>query len=147
MTKPQQQGALLAALAVVMIAVYARVLKPSRSDDSGSQPSSSGQEPPASSFQLPASSAAVSTQRDAQRRRAEELAWGRDPFARGAAAGQLGGLSLSGILWDATSPIAIINGQMLRVGEEIEGFRVVEIVHDRVSLSDGAQTLQLLIGP
>jgi hypothetical protein len=88
-----------------------------------------------------------STHHDAQRQLAATLAWGRDPFARGAAAGQPGGLSLSGILWDATSPIAIINGQMFRVGEEIDGFRVLEIAHDRVSLSDGTQTFQLLIAP
>lgn len=88
-----------------------------------------------------------SVQREAQRQRATLLAWGRDPFARGAGAGQISGLNLSGILWDASAPIAIINGQMLRVGEELEGYRVTEITQDRVLLTDGAHTVSLHIAP
>ena len=85
--------------------------------------------------------------REAQRQRLAAISWGRDPFTRAAGSGQVSGLSLSGILWDASAPIAIINGQMLHAGEEIDGYRVVEILQDRVSVTDGAQTSQLSIAP
>ena len=88
-----------------------------------------------------------SERRAVQRSRAGQLAWNRDPFTRGRGIGLGGGFTLSGILWDASAPIAIINGQMVHVGEELDGYRVVEITQDRVSISDGAQTHQLLISP
>ena len=77
--------------------------------------------------------------------RATELAWGRDPFTGGSADSEVSGFDLSGILWDAAAPIAVINGQMLRVGDEVEGYRVVTITQDRVTLSDGGQPLNLFI--
>ena len=51
----------------------------------------------------------------------------RDPFTRDVAMDPMGGLRLSGILWDASAPIAIINGQMVQVGDDLEGYQVVEI--------------------
>jgi hypothetical protein len=88
-----------------------------------------------------------SDQREAQRERSVRLVWGRDPFAWTVKSRQGTELNLSGILWDASQPIAIINGRMLYVGEALEGYRVVEISHDRVSVTDGAQTFQLFITP
>jgi hypothetical protein len=61
--------------------------------------------------------------------------------------GELSGLSVSGILWDPTKPIAIINGAMVHVGEEIEGYQVLAINQDRVSVTDGTQTFQLPVSP
>ena len=90
---------------------------------------------------------ADATPREAQRQRLAAISWSRDPFTRSAGAGQASGLSLSGILWDASAPIAIINGQMRHVGEEFDGYRIVEIVQDRVSVTDGTQTFQLTLAP
>ena len=91
--------------------------------------------------------AADSGPREMQRDRMTAVEWDRDPFARSPAAQSAGALTLSGILWDAQAPIAIVNGQMLRAGEEVGGFRVVEIRQDRVIVTDGTQTLQLSTAP
>ena len=91
--------------------------------------------------------AQLSQQREAQRQHAQVLAWRRDPFTRGAATGELSGLQLSGIIWDAQNPLAIINGGTVRVGDEVGGYYVVEITPDHVAVSDGAQTLDLRLAP
>ena len=150
MSKSQQQAALLGVLVVVMIGVYARALKPSHHADAPpSEPAS--QEPPAASVEEGQAEAAellpLPTQRAAQRERAAQLGWTRDPFTHGAGVGLAGGFALSGILWDATAPIAMVNGQMVGVGDTIEGYRVTEIRIDRVVLSDGQQTHELLVSP
>ena len=44
-------------------------------------------------------------------------------------------MSLYGIIWDPETPIALIDGMDLRVGDRIKGARVVEIGFDRVVLS------------
>ena len=75
------------------------------------------------------------------------LAWRRDPFTRGAALDQMSGLTLSGIMWDPQLPMAIINGQTVRVGEELEGYEVLRISEDRVSVTDGTDTFHLRIAP
>lgn len=85
--------------------------------------------------------------RYAQQERLAELGWTRDPFLRGGPTGAAGGFVLSGILWDATAPIAIINGEPLRAGDRIGGYQILSIEQDRVSLTDGEETLQLLIAP
>lgn len=44
-------------------------------------------------------------------------------------------MSFNGIVWDPESPVAMIDGLDLRIGDEIKGARVVEIGIDRVVLS------------
>jgi hypothetical protein len=121
-----------------MVLVYARrLVRPSA-------PAVSAQvAQPSTQLQLPHSEGP----RQAQRQRLAELKWSRDPFTLGSTGGEIGSLALSGILWDATQPIAIINGSMVQVGEEVDGYRIVEISQDHVSLSDGAETFQLRIAP
>ena len=150
MTRSQQQGIIFVALLGVLVVVYARAFRRA----SHAQPSDPTAEvpppaPAASSQGAPAALLApeVPAQREAQRERAAQLAWGRDPFMRGARAGQASGLTLSGVLWDPNQPMAIINGQMVHVGDELEGYRILEITQDRVSVTDGTQTLQLLVAP
>ena len=81
-----------------------------------------------------------------QHQRAQLLTWGRDPFlaGKGQATGEL---ALSGILWDASRPLAIINGMTLTVGDEVEGFQVLDIQADHVTLTDGTATYDLRIVP
>lgn len=57
------------------------------------------------------------------------------------------GLTLSGILWDVHHPMAILNDQMVSVGDDVEDYQVLEIRSDRVLLSDGTETIQLLVSP
>jgi hypothetical protein len=137
-----------------MVAVYARALaRPAASREA------SPAQPPAGEQAAPEVSGPASgplaervaretvVARELQRQHMMELKWDRDPFTRGAFGVGLSGLSLSGILWDTTQPIAIINGTTVQVGEEVEGYRVVEISEDHVSVSDGADSFQLRIAP
>ena len=159
MIRSQRQMAIFIALIGVMIVVYARALRPSTPQRSPATPATgtaqAGPAPKQESGIIPASDGQRmvlamperSTQREAQRQHATLLAWGRDPFTRGTATGDGSGLTLAGILWDPQQPLAIINGQTVHVGEELEGYRVTEITQDHVSITDGTQTFQLLIAP
>ena len=147
--KSRQQAVILAALVAVMLAVYARMARPAAPTSApaaGPAPASgagAGADagPGVVRLDLPA----VVPARQAQHDRASRLAWGRDPFTGGSTGAEVSGFDLAGILWDATQPIAMINGQMLRVGDELEGYRVTQISQDSVSLTDGSQTLTLAI--
>ena len=86
-------------------------------------------------------------ERATQREAAQALAWSRDPFLPGGAAADLGELTCSGILWDPQRPLALINGLTVGVGEEVAGYRVLEITRDAVTVSDGSQTVTLRIAP
>ncbi len=85
--------------------------------------------------------------RAAQQERAQLLSWRRDPFAQAAAAQSTLGFTLSGILWEAARPLAVVNGTAVMVGDEIEGFRVTEITPEQVVLTDGTQTYRLRLTP
>ena len=76
----------------------------------------------------------------------DAAAWGRDPFSAsssGEAADSVAGLTLEGILWDNTSPSAIINGEFVRQGEKIGGATVVKINKDSVLVNDGSKNYKL----
>ncbi len=157
----RHQGVFLAVLIGVMVAVYARALRPSTprspagSSDSGQEASSGAPEAgeAGSSSSSPEAVRVVQVlpdqapRRKVQRERAAGLVWRADPFNRSASGDQVGELTLSGILWDASAPIAILNGQMTRVGDEVDGYRVTEIAPDRVSVTDGTRTLTLRMTP
>lgn len=143
--KTKQHGLLLAGLVVVMVAIYARALKPD-----GRRENKTPVQPPESAQVLESTAEAADTlpgvdisHRDDQRKRSEELSWVRDPFSKGVAEGQVGGLALSGILWDAQAPMAIVNGQTVHVGDEVEGYRITQITPKCVIVTDGAETFQL----
>lgn len=52
-------------------------------------------------------------------------------------------LVLSGIVWDAREPIALINSSSLKIGDSISGSRVVSISQDEVELSSQGETWTL----
>ena len=54
-------------------------------------------------------------------------------------------LSLSGILWDQSCPHAIVNNVVVSVGEEVNGFKVLEITPAKVVLDDGSGSRELLM--
>jgi hypothetical protein len=74
----------------------------------------------------------------------EGLELKRDPFAPmpKKARSSSSGPSLNGILWDETSPMAIIDAEVVKVGDNVGENTVVEIKPDSVLLSDGT-TLSL----
>jgi hypothetical protein len=148
MIAPRRQLFILGALVFVMAAVYLRAFRPSPRP-APAPPSApeirgpaSAEAPGVISLDLPD---AVPVAQAAQRERAAALGWERDPFTGGSAGGSVSGFDLSGILWDAQSPIAMINGQMVRIGDQVEGYRVVEITQSTVLLSDGGQAVNLSI--
>jgi hypothetical protein len=70
----------------------------------------------------------------------------RDPFSTNLISYEDGTsttLSLKGISWDNVSPLAIINDEVVRVGDNIGGRKVIEIKEDRVILNDGKGNLEL----
>ncbi len=145
MTREKKQVAILGALALVLIAVYGRALAPSAPTPTDTQlqvavPESASPTPSAAKL-IPDRS----VERKAQRQRAAALVPGRDPFTSRSMLAEASGLYLSGILRDPAEPIAIINGQMVFVGDEIGGYRVVEISPHNVSVTDGSETFQLII--
>lgn len=147
MIRPKPPLVILLVLVSVMIAVYATARRSSALSNERVQAQVSGEDPltrsPRAGLPLPAQS----VQRQAQHQRATVLTWNRDPFIRGSAIREISGLTLTGILWDAHEPLAIINGQMVHVGEEIEGYHIVDISRDRVSVTDDTQTFHLHITP
>ncbi|HXZ25127.1 MAG TPA: hypothetical protein VEI24_02815 [Nitrospiria bacterium] len=70
--------------------------------------------------------------------------WGRDPFvqptSREASAGDL---ALTSILYSPASSVAVINGQVVRSGDDVDGRRVVSIGPDYVIVREGMFTRRL----
>jgi len=82
-----------------------------------------------------------------QRKASSFPGWGRDPFTMGASAVELSGyLVLSGIIWDAEKPYCIINEKVVKTGDEISGYKVVDIKKDSVSVRAGDQIRVLKVG-
>jgi hypothetical protein len=64
--------------------------------------------------------------------------WGRDPFALPSKQEVMAGtLSLTAILYHQSSAVAVLNGQVVRVGDEVDGRQVVAIGRDHVIVREG----------
>ena len=68
--------------------------------------------------------------------------WGRSPFVLQTGT-QEKGLVLNGIAWDLKAPKAIINDQIVGVGDRVAGQKVVAIQSTGVTLNDGVQDVEL----
>lgn len=80
--------------------------------------------------------------------RQENLSWVRCPFSGKiyrSAVKEDQELKLEGVNWDTASPMAVINGLILTVGDEINGKTIIDIREDRVILNDGTKDLELLL--
>ena len=53
---------------------------------------------------------------------------------------------LTGILWDAKSPLAVIDGEPATVGQDVGGWQVVEIRPDRVVIQRDSERRTLVPG-
>lgn len=81
---------------------------------------------------------------------ASHTEWGRNPFVVAPAppAQEKAGSPrhvLGGILWDTQSPSAVLNNRLVNVGDEVNGWRVVEIREKEVILSNGSNTKTLTV--
>ena len=64
--------------------------------------------------------------------------WGRDPFAQPTKQEAMAGtLELTAILYSPSSPVAVVNGQVLHVGDTVAGREVVTIAPDHITLREG----------
>lgn len=77
--------------------------------------------------------------------------WGRDPFSgkiyvTASRAQGLGDLKVEGIIWDKNNPMAMVNGHVLKKGDNFKGNVVVDIKENSVILNDGNRDLELKIG-
>ena len=67
--------------------------------------------------------------------------WGTDPFVRDwVMVNELANLKLKAITLGGDHPYALINDQILQVGDEISGKRIVSIESDKVTLEQGGRT-------
>ena len=76
---------------------------------------------------------------------AKKLDLKRDPFSA-APIDSYQDPQLQGILWDEKNPSAVINGRVVSVGSKIDGNLVVEIKQDRVTLNNGFDIIELIMG-
>ncbi|MCX5681693.1 MAG: hypothetical protein NT079_05425 [Candidatus Omnitrophica bacterium] len=77
----------------------------------------------------------------------ETISTERDPFAFGASENTQAvpgsGLFLKGIIRSEDNPSAVINDRVLVVGDEIDGFKVTQILNESVILANEKLTLTL----
>ncbi|MBI2093290.1 MAG: hypothetical protein HYT88_01000 [Candidatus Omnitrophica bacterium] len=80
-------------------------------------------------------------------RAAEEL---RDPFVFGPrreAAAQEGSLGvISGIIWDESSPLVMINGELVGIGQAVGSWKIIAIGPDTVTLQNSKRKINLASG-
>lgn len=81
--------------------------------------------------------------------KAENLSWGGDPFILGRAgktqAGPLSGITLIGIIWDEKNPCALINNEVVKIGDKIDDCTVIEIRQDSVTVIKQGQVYTLKV--
>ena len=53
---------------------------------------------------------------------------------------------LTGIIWDAASPLAVIGGELFTVGQIVEGWRIAEIKEDHIVLERDGERQELVSG-
>ncbi len=71
-----------------------------------------------------------------------EKGWGRDPFFLATAnAGntELGDLIVNGIVWDEKNPYAIINTDVVKVGDKLGNMTVIKITENSVILEENGE--------
>jgi len=79
----------------------------------------------------------------------DDMSWGRDPFLLGSSnvqrPGNMGDMALNGIMADKENPYAIINNDVVKLGDKVNGMIVIEINEKNVVLEDNGQkhTLEL----
>jgi len=77
--------------------------------------------------------------------------WGRDPFSgktytAASQSQRVTDLKIDGIIWDPKEPLAMINGRVVKKGDNFKGNVIVDIKEDRVILNDGIQDFELKVG-
>ncbi|MGQ9678170.1 MAG: hypothetical protein ACUVUD_02685 [bacterium] len=123
--------------------VYEEIAKVASAEVSRSMRSSEG----ASSIASESTSSIQGTPQKIGVSSEDNVAWGSDPFVRDwVLSTEVANLNLQAITIAATGASVLINDQILQVGDEIRGKRVVDIKEDQVTLEQGGRTFTLTLG-
>ncbi len=72
------------------------------------------------------------------------MEWTRCPFCGTLYVGGVSGVvALSGILWDDENPKAVINGEIVGVGGNVNRYSVINISRNSVTLNDGIKDIEI----
>ena len=78
------------------------------------------------------------------RKKTAFTSWSRDPFTPGdISAIKISELTLNGIIWDRVEPHAIINNEIVRIGDKVSNYTIVDITHNKVVINDGFNNFEL----
>lgn len=87
----------------------------------------------------------ILTQRVAKR--TNYVSWGRNPFTlQKTSSKAFKGLILDGIMWSEEKPMAVINGNIVKIGDTVSQNTVVDIKQEKVILNDGIKDFELQLG-
>ncbi len=87
----------------------------------------------------------LSTVRSLPRTRIPPIRWGRDPFQPLVSHPTHVHLKLSAVIYNKEKPSAIIGGEVLYIGERIDGFNVIDIGENYVILRGAGGQVRLEI--
>ena len=68
---------------------------------------------------------------------------GAAPVESGQGAAEISSMSLEGLVWGAEYPQAILNGQIVKIGDTLEGYEVVAIDKTGVQLRAGGREVHV----
>ncbi len=73
----------------------------------------------------------------------------RNPFSEEAIVSKVSqaALSLEGIIYDPAEPIALINGEARRIGDQVGDVKILDIQRNRVLFQRGSEEFELSLGP
>lgn len=140
MDKQQKLKIALPILAVVMAFVWGPVLTGggSKKKDKQSKADTAVEEDAPAGHADLVSLARLSQRKKARTKHGE---WGRNPFALVEYSNNV--LVLEGVLWDEKNPQAIINGNIVSIGDRIDAYVVSEITQTSAVVDDGSSRTEL----
>lgn len=145
--KNRQQLIILGVVvAIFIVATAATVLKPRAKRPAGGKYSGGAKRPAATKAGAPEAAPGPSPQKE--RIVSSFKTWGRDPFVVGAgvAPEASGSGALTGIFCDPKMSYCIIDGKVAKVGEEVSGYKILEISNESVTVKIGNETKVLKVG-
>lgn len=147
MDKDKQRFIILGVVvAIFIVATAATVLKPRARRGAGAKYSGGAKSPAAPEAGAPEAATKPSPQKE--RIVSSFKTWGRDPFVVGAgvAPEASGSGALTGIFCDPKMSYCIIDGKVAKVGEEVSGYKILEINNDSVTVKIGDEIKVLKVG-
>lgn len=132
---------ILVMLLVLAVLSLLHGMNASKKEKRLSQPPAAAEELSDQKNILPASKSVEIERRAA---RTQFTSWKRNPFVpTGIQGGSSVNLELGGIMWSGENPTAIVGDAIVKKGDKLGMYEVIEIKQDRVILSDGTKDVVL----